>query len=601
VSQLDPAARDLVRRFPLIDGHNDLPWELRKRGGLAAVNLAEPVDGTHTDLPRLKAGGVGAQFWSVFVPATLAGEAAVATVLEQIDLTRRMIAAYPQALELALTAADVERIFASGRVASLLGAEGGHAIAGSLGVLRMLHALGVRYLTLTHNANVGWADSATDEKAAGGLTDFGRDVVREMQRIGMLVDLSHVSPDTMHDALETAEAPVIFSHSSARAICDHPRNVPDDVLARLPGNGGVCMVTFVPAFVSQECADWLAGLRAEAVRRGLDPRDFAQLLRIKPEWEAAHPQPKATLSQVADHIEHVRRVAGVEHVGLGGDFDGTPDVTVGLEDVSTYPALFAELLARGWTKSDCAALARGNILRVLRQAESFAARARSLPQRGLCRAVGSAQDPAAGVPGPRGGGMDADRVAETDGARPDDPGVEGKLVAEPLPDAAEHRQVLGAGVRIDGGDDAALPHGFDPDDGVPDDQGVAGPVAFGVRGHVADEQVGPERAHVGAELGDGPVGGHEQVQDVEAFRPAIGRQPGMRPGGGAYRQGRLRGVPPVAGHPRDAVRAGDRRHGEQSVAGAAGERAVRAGDVHDPVPADPVAGELRGGEGLPGQ
>jgi membrane dipeptidase len=370
VSEPTIAARDLLRRFPLIDGHNDLPWVLRERG---EINLAEPVAGTHTDLPRLAAGGVGAQFWSVFVPASIPGDTAVTTVLEQIDRARRMIAAYPQALELALTAADAERIFASGRVASLLGAEGGHAIAGSLGVLRMLYALGVRYMTLTHNANVGWADSATDERAAGGLTDFGRDVVREMQRLGMLVDLSHVSVSTMHDALDVAAAPVIFSHSSARAICDSPRNVPDEVLARLPGNGGVCMVTFVPAFVSQECADWLADLKAEAARRGLDPRDLHLLHGIRPEWEAAHPQPRATLAQVADHIEHVRQVAGLEHVGLGGDFDGTPDVTVGLEDVSTYPALFAELLARGWTEPDCAALAGGNLLRALRAAESAAA------------------------------------------------------------------------------------------------------------------------------------------------------------------------------------------------------------------------------------
>jgi membrane dipeptidase len=366
-------ARDLLRRFPLIDGHNDLPWTLRERRP-GPVDLAGPVEGTHTDLPRLAAGGVGAQFWSVFVPATLAGESAVTTVLEQIDLARRIIADYPAALELALTAADVERIFASGQVASLLGAEGGHAIASSLGVLRMLYALGVRYLTLTHNANVGWADSATDQKDAGGLTDFGRDVVREMQRLGMLVDLSHTSPDTMRDALDVAAAPVIFSHSSTRALCDNPRNVPDEILARLPGNGGVCMVTFVPAFVSQECADWLAGLKAEAASRGLDPKDFAQLHRVWPEWEAAHPRPRATLPQVADHIEHVRQVAGVEHVGLGGDFDGTADVTVGLEDVSTYPALFAELLARGWTEPDCAALAGRNLLRALRGAESAAAR-----------------------------------------------------------------------------------------------------------------------------------------------------------------------------------------------------------------------------------
>jgi membrane dipeptidase len=315
---------------------------------------------------------VGAQFWSVYVPASLAGDGAVTAVLEQIDLARRIVARYPEALELALTADDVDRIFAAGRVASLLGAEGGHAIAGSLGVLRMLYALGVRYLTLTHNANVGWADAATDEVQAGGLTDFGRDVVREMQRIGMLVDLSHIAVSTMNDALDVAEAPVIFSHSSAKAVCDTPRNVPDDVLARLADNGGVCMVTFVPGFVSQECADWTAGLKAEAARRGLDPKDFAQLFSIKDEWERAHPLPQATLAQVADHVDHVRKVAGVEHVGLGGDFDGTPDVTVGLEDVSAYPALFAELLARGWTQADCAALAGGNLLRALRQAEAFA-------------------------------------------------------------------------------------------------------------------------------------------------------------------------------------------------------------------------------------
>ena len=394
MTELELRARDLLRRFPLIDGHNDLPWALRARAGgdtsrvrltgpgdaaaepadQAEVNLAAPVAGTHTDLPRLAAGGVGAQFWSVYVPSSLAADGAVTTVLEQIELARRMIARYPEALELALTADDVERVFASGRVASLLGAEGGHAIAGSLGVLRMLYALGVRYMTLTHNNNVGWADSATDDPEAGGLTDFGRDVVREMQRLGMLVDLSHVAPGTMRDALDVAAAPVIFSHSSARAICDSPRNVPDDVLARLAANGGVCMVTFVPGFVSQEAADWLAGLKAETARRGLDARDLAQVFAVKPEWEAAHPVPQATLAQVADHIEHVRRVAGLEHVGIGGDFDGTPDVTAGLEDVSAYPALFAELLARGWCEPDCAALAGGNLLRVLRDAESVAAR-----------------------------------------------------------------------------------------------------------------------------------------------------------------------------------------------------------------------------------
>jgi membrane dipeptidase len=395
VTELELRARDLLRRFPLVDGHNDLPWALRVRADFdvsrvrlapageapdpddpAEVNLAAPVKGLHTDLPRLAAGGMGAQFWSVYVPGTLPGDAAVTAVLEQIDLARRVIETYPDALELALTAADVQRIFASGRVASLLGAEGGHAIAGSLGVLRMLYALGVRYMTLTHNQNVGWADSATDEPDAGGLTDFGRDVVREMQRLGMLVDLSHVAPATMHDALDVAAAPVIFSHSSARAVCDSPRNVPDDVLARLAANGGVCMVTFVPGFVSQECADWTVGLKEEVARRGLDPRDFDHVYQVKPEWELAHPRPEATLAQVAGHVEHVREVAGVAHVGLGGDFDGTTDVTVGLEDVSAYPALFAELLIRGWSEPDCAALAGGNLLRTLRAAESHAASGR---------------------------------------------------------------------------------------------------------------------------------------------------------------------------------------------------------------------------------
>ena len=389
MTDLDLQARDLLRRFPLIDGHNDLPWELREqaqRGGghvstlslapgdPAAVNLAAPVAGTHTDLPRLAAGGVGAQFWSVYVPASLAGDGAVAAVLEQIDVVRRMITAYPDALEFALTADDVERIFASGRVASLLGAEGGHAIAGSLGVLRMLYALGVRYLTLTHNANVGWADSATDEPQAGGLTEFGRDVVREMQRIGMLVDLSHVAVSTMNDALDVAEAPVIFSHSSAKAVCNSLRNVPDDVLERLRDNNGVCMVTFVPMFVSQECADWFSGLKEFVAARGLDPRSFTDIRSVEPEWKAAHPVPRATLSQVADHIEHVRSVAGVEHVGIGGDFDGTSEVTAGIEDVSKYPALFSELLLRGWSESDLKALVGANVLRVLRAAESYAAR-----------------------------------------------------------------------------------------------------------------------------------------------------------------------------------------------------------------------------------
>jgi membrane dipeptidase len=367
-------AAKVTNRLLIIDGHNDLPWALRMAAGSAsAVSFAEPPAADHTDLPRLAAGGLGAQFWSVYVPSSLAGDAAVTAVLEQIDLTRRMIAAYPETFELALTADDVSRAFAAGRIASLLGAEGGHSINESLGVLRMLYALGVRYMTLTHNNNTPWADSATDEPSVGGLNDFGRDVVREMQRIGMLVDLSHVAPATMHAALDVASAPVIFSHSSARAVCDCPRNVPDDVLVRLAANDGVCMVTFVPNFVAQDAADWTDGLKAEMTKRGLDPRNMDQFFEMLPSWEADHPRPGATLAQVADHIEHVRDVAGIAHVGIGGDFDGTDRTPDGLSDVSAYPALFDELRSRGWSDSDCAALAGQNLLRTLRAAETHAA------------------------------------------------------------------------------------------------------------------------------------------------------------------------------------------------------------------------------------
>jgi membrane dipeptidase len=376
---LEASARDLLRRHPLVDGHNDLPWAIREQfgGDPVRARLAEPVPQTQTDLPRLAAGGVGAQFWSVYVPASLAGanneHCAVTAVLEQIDTAHRMIEAYPDRLELATTAADVERVFAAGKVASLLGAEGGHCIASSLGVLRSLYALGVRYMTLTHNNNVGWADSATDRPQAGGLTDFGREVVAEMQRLGMLVDLSHVASSTMRDALDVARAPVIFSHSSARAVCDHPRNVPDEILRSLADNGGVCMATFVPNFVSPDCAQWQFGLLAEMERRGLDRRDISAWGSVSPEYERAHPFPEATLAQVADHVEHIRAVAGIEHVGIGGDYDGSARMPAGLADVSRYPALFAELLDRGWTEDECAALAGGNVLRVLKAAESEAA------------------------------------------------------------------------------------------------------------------------------------------------------------------------------------------------------------------------------------
>jgi len=368
------AARELLRRFPVMDGHNDLAWALHEMAGRGndPVDLAGPVTGTHTDLPRLASGGVGAQFWSVYVPAELAGDAAVIATIEQIDLVRDMIRRYPAALELALTAADVEWILATGKVASLLGAEGGHSIGCSLSVLRGLYALGVRYLTLTHNRNVPWADSATDEPAAGGLTAFGREVVGEMQRLGMLVDLSHVSAGTMRDAFDAARAPVIFSHSSARALCDHPRNVPDDMLARLPANGGVCMVTFVPAFVSQVCRDWELELAAEMQRRDPDGKDMAGSKQPPPEWAAGHRRPAATLAQVADHVDHVREVAGIDHVGIGGDYDGTDQLPDGLQDVSCYPGLIAELLARGWSEADCGQLASGNILRVMHEAQAAA-------------------------------------------------------------------------------------------------------------------------------------------------------------------------------------------------------------------------------------
>jgi membrane dipeptidase len=363
------AARALLAATPVFDGHNDLPWALRQAGqpDPALIDIAAGVPFTQTDVPRLVAGGVRAQFWSVYVPAELDGDAAVATTLEQVDLVRRLIARNPGILELALTAADAERIMATGKIASLMGAEGGHSIGSSLGVLRALHALGVRYLTLTHNRNVPWADSATDEPACGGLTGFGREVVTEMQRIGMLVDLSHVSAATMSDALEAATRPVMFSHSSARALTDHPRNVPDAILERLAVNGGVAMATFVPVFVSRACRAWELEAIAEAERRAVDYRDIAARGELD-DWVQAHPMPRATIGDVADHIEHIRQVAGPDHVGIGGDFDGTSELPDGLDDVSRYPALFAELIGRGWSKAECGKLSSGNVLRVLRDA-----------------------------------------------------------------------------------------------------------------------------------------------------------------------------------------------------------------------------------------
>ncbi|MBA3258033.1 MAG: membrane dipeptidase [Gemmatimonadales bacterium] len=370
-------ARKLLRSTPLIDGHNDLPWAIREvetaPRDVARYDLRGQVPG-HTDLARLRAGMVGAQFWSVYIPGEIRDSGYARVQLEQIDIARRIVARYPDRLAPALTADDIRREFKRGRIGSLLGMEGGHALENSLGALRAYHALGARYMTLTHNVTLDWADAALDTARHGGLTEFGREVVREMNRLGMLVDLSHVSPATMSDALDVAEAPIIFSHSAARGLVEHGRNVPDSILARLPRNGGVIMVTFVPDFVSQKVADWAAALDALAAQVSASVTDSTDRTRLLESWVAAHPAPKATLAQVADHIDHVRKVAGASHVGIGSDFDGITNVVVGLEDVSTFPALFAELIRRGWSDGDLRKLAGENLLRVLRASESTAAR-----------------------------------------------------------------------------------------------------------------------------------------------------------------------------------------------------------------------------------
>jgi len=365
---------ELMRRHPLIDGHNDLLWEAREQAGydFDQLDLSRHLATTHTDLPRLRAGGVGAQFWSVWVPSTLPEGAAVIQTLEQIDAAHQMVARYGDQLGLARTADELEAVFASGRIASLMGAEGGHSIGCSLAVLRMLHGLGVRYLTLTHNDNVPWADSATDVPVCGGLSGFGVEVVAEMNRIGMLVDLSHVSADTMRDALHVSAVPVIFSHSSARAICDMTRNVPDDVLETLGRKGGVCMVTFVPDFVSPAAGQWRKEAAAAAIAAGVKPNDHLAFDLFTAGYRTKHSKPTATIGQVVTHIEHVREVAGVDHVGIGGDFDGTADLPIGLEDVSGYPRLFVALADHGWSSHDLTKLAGGNILRVMRDAEAGA-------------------------------------------------------------------------------------------------------------------------------------------------------------------------------------------------------------------------------------
>jgi membrane dipeptidase len=392
----------VLQETPLIDGHNDLPWEIRERfkGRLSAIDLSSdtsklplrPDDAPlMTDIPRLRAGMVGGQFWSVWVPVDVKGPEAVQTTLEQIDLVKRMAAKYPTVFEIAYTAADVRRIHKAGRIASMIGIEGGHQINESLAVLRQMYDLGARYMTLTHVLDTRWADAATDAPVHHGLTAFGEEVVREMNRLGMLVDLSHVSPDTMRRALAVTAAPVIFSHSSARAIVDHPRDVPDDILKLVAANGGVVMVNFNPGYVSAARNQWDADRAAELARFSSPPYDglyIGQPERAKAaleEWERGHPKPVTTLAQVADHVDHVREVAGIDHVGLGSDFDGIPEGPSGLSGVDGYPALLEELMRRGWSDADIAKVAGENVLRVMAACERVATTLRT--QRAASEAV----------------------------------------------------------------------------------------------------------------------------------------------------------------------------------------------------------------------
>lgn len=384
---LDRRIARVLKTTPLIDGHNDLPWEIREKYDdwrkpldLQADTSALPAP-LQTDIPRLRRGGVGAQFWSVWISSAIKGDEAIRTTIEQIDMVHRMVARYPRDLEMASTAADIVRIHKAGRIASLIGIEGGHQIGNKPSALRMFYDLGARYMTLTHSANNDWADSATADPEHGGLTPFGVAIVREMNRLGMMLDLSHVSPETMKEAIAATRAPVIFSHSSARGVMDHPRNVPDDVLRLLPANGGVVMVNFYPGFISTDT-------RRHAADRSAEEARLANLYSGQPErrkaaldsWDSAHPEPPATLVQVADHVEHVRKVAGIDHVGIGADFDGIGGAAPsGLEGVQSYPDLLRELARRGWSDSDLAKLAGGNVLRVMTRVEQVSASMRGEP------------------------------------------------------------------------------------------------------------------------------------------------------------------------------------------------------------------------------
>jgi membrane dipeptidase len=366
---------ELLRAAPLIDGHNDLLWSLRaaREKDDEQPDVGEPTPRFHTDLPRLEAGGVRGQFWSVYVPSDLPTDQAVIQTFEQVDAFLRLLRTHPDRLELARTADDVERISEHGKVASMIGVEGGHSIGGSLGTLRVLEELGARYLTLTHNDDTAWADSGTGLHTNGGLTAFGEEVVRELNRLGVLVDLSHVSEDTMRQAIEVSRAPVIFSHSNARALCDVPRNVPDDVIELVGRSAGVIMVTFVPWFLTAEGAkaneaEWeeIRRLRAE------HPDDPDAVRAAVEDMEKTQPTPPSSISDVAEHIDHIRDLAGIDHIGVGSDFDGLEGMPDGLEDVSTYPALFTELADRGYADDDLTKIAGRNVLSVMRAAERVA-------------------------------------------------------------------------------------------------------------------------------------------------------------------------------------------------------------------------------------
>lgn len=384
----EAVAEAALQRAPVFDGHNDVPWELRGQVGNVINNFdfrdtTKPKpDGTvmHTDIQRLRKGRVGAQFWSVYVPSNTNEQLAVQQTIEQIDVAKRLIARYPADLSLAYNSAELERQMKAGKVAGMLGIEGGQSIGSSLAVLREMFGMGVRYMTLTHGKNVPWADSATDAPKHDGLTDFGRQVVREMNRLGMIVDLSHVSEATMKDALEATRAPVMFSHSGVRAVNDHPRNVPDGVLPAVKANGGVIMVVFYAAFVDPNLREH--GLKRTAERARLDalylgnPDGAAAALKA---WDAANPPPSTPLGLAADHIDHIKKTIGVDHIGIGGDYDGMDATPVGLEDVTGYPALFAELARRGYTQAELEKISSGNMLRVLKANEAYAVSQKGQP------------------------------------------------------------------------------------------------------------------------------------------------------------------------------------------------------------------------------